>query len=86
MLTFHVDCGDGWYRAVCPELRVYGGGQSREEAKRSLFEAARVAAKYVVGLNGKAQADGRLPFATVIVSHWLDVETVFREDTADCNE
>jgi hypothetical protein len=82
MLTFHVDCGDGWYRAVCPELRVYGAGQSLEDAKRSLFEAARVTAKYVLGLNGKAHADGRLPYAEIVVRNWSNVAVVFQEATA----
>ena len=78
MLRFRIDCGDGWYRAMCPELHVYGGGQSREEAKQSLFEAARVTAKYVAGLTA-ARNEPRLPYARVVLSHWSDVESVFED-------
>ncbi len=69
--------GGDWYRAHCPELNVYGGGASIDEATDRLLESVQATSEYVVGLNGQGANDPRRPYAEKVVSGLPNIKALF---------
>lgn len=78
-LHFRVAMNAGLFSARCPELDVYATAESFAEAKRALFDCAKVTSRFLVSQNGAADADPRRPFAELVVQHWTHLDELFVE-------
>ncbi len=76
--------GGGWYRAHCPEIDVFGQGETPSSALDSLMVAVLMTSKYIVGQD--FTEDPRHPFATMVWAGGNREEvskSLFQIDTSD---